>query len=105
MSGSMADEIVTLRGELREEKEYAAALEESKADAERILSKKIGELVEARRALKLSDPGDLYAAATQLELTNEPPSETVPTCRYLRDLADRISAALPHSPTEGVEAG
>jgi predicted flap endonuclease-1-like 5' DNA nuclease len=38
--------IDTLRGELREEKEVVEALEESKRDAERILSKKIDELLE-----------------------------------------------------------
>jgi hypothetical protein len=41
--------LATLRGELREEKEYAEALHESKADAERILSKKILELSESRK--------------------------------------------------------
>lgn len=46
----MADQVAfdSLRGELREEKEYAAALKESKRDAERILSKKIGELTQVR---------------------------------------------------------
>lgn len=40
--------IDTLRGELREEKGVVAALEESKRDAERILSNKIQELSECR---------------------------------------------------------
>jgi hypothetical protein len=47
----MADhvhQLATLRGELREEKEVVKALEESKQDAERILSKKIVELSECR---------------------------------------------------------
>lgn len=42
-------EIDTLRGQLREEKEVVAALEESKADCERLLSKKIEELANARK--------------------------------------------------------
>jgi len=44
--------LATLCGELREEKEYAEALHESKADAERILSKKILELSDCRKALE-----------------------------------------------------
>lgn len=43
--------IDSLRGELREEKEYARSLEESKADAERLLSKKILELGAAEKKL------------------------------------------------------
>lgn len=60
----MSDQITalaTLRGELREEKEYADALHASKVDAERILSKKILELSEARKRIadledQLSEP-------------------------------------------------
>lgn len=44
--------IDTLRGEVREEKEYARALEESKADAERLLSKAIGERVDVEIKLR-----------------------------------------------------
>jgi hypothetical protein len=42
-------EVDTLRGELREEKEVVVALEESKTDCERLLSKKIKEFVDACR--------------------------------------------------------
>lgn len=55
--------LATLRGELREEKEYASALHESKADAERILSKKILELSEAQK--RIAELGDQLSELKQ----------------------------------------
>lgn len=50
----MSDQIKidTLRGELREEKGVVEALETSKRDAERLLSKEIGRRVGAENALR-----------------------------------------------------
>jgi hypothetical protein len=44
-------QIDSLKGELREQKELVEALEKSRADAERLLSKKINELASVRRKL------------------------------------------------------
>ena len=85
----------TLRGELREEKEYAAALHESKADAERLLSKKIGELVDARadKAAELEElAGEFEAKADRLDAESGLGRSPRPSFAgsFIRDAAIRL---------------
>ena len=96
--------IDTLRGELREEKEVSEALFDSKRDAERILSKKIGELSDrtAERDQLRQQVEKLLGAVAEHEAEASiycnkcgyfgPPTDEVgshPDCNYLAGLNRR----------------
>jgi hypothetical protein len=104
-------QIDSLRGELREEKEYGAALEESKRDAEHILSKKIAELTEARKRIEqleataLQDgEGEGHKPETQYRIVVRQAGETIPLgIEQLGSCAERLKVILADADADGTE--
>ncbi len=89
----------TLRGELREEREIVIALEESKRDAERILSKKILELSERtaeRDQLRQQVEGLLSSIGALLTLREELGTDLffLPNTPEVRDRLRKLSHAV-----------
>jgi hypothetical protein len=94
--------IDTLRGELREEQEVVAALEESKRDAERILSKKILELSERtaerdqlrRWVTTLLTRINAHRDGMELQAAKEPDCQITNGDRDLYQAADQVRKEL-----------